>query len=285
MTMPTVFYLLPLSVLIFVAVFLLISFGYPAAVAFVHRQQRWYERVLVQQLLIDIHPHTAVALSGGAVLMTGLVAYLFVGGYLWFFIGAAIGAVLPYAVVRHLESKRRHQLERQLVDSITTVASGVRAGLNIVQSMEMLEQNSRAPIKQEFAQLLREYQMGLDLDQAMRNAANRIGSSHFRLLFTALEMHRRRGGDVGQSLDRIAESIREIQRLEGKLETLTASGRFQAVSLAGMPIVLMAAMYLFTPGFLRPLTVDPIGRIIMVVIIALVVTAFFWIRKIMNVDI
>ena len=285
MPMPTLIYLLPLSVLILVAVFLLISFGYPVAVAFIHRQQRWYQRVLVQQLLIDIQPRTAVVLSAAAVLVTGLIAYLFVGGYLWFFIGAAVGAALPYAVVAHLETKRRQQIERQLVDSITTIASGVRAGLNIVQSMQMLVQNSRPPIKQEFAQLLREYQMGLDLNQAMRNASNRIGLQHYRLLFTAIEMHRERGGDTGESLDRIAESIREIQRLEGKLDALTAQGRTQARMMAAMPVVLLGILYTINPVDTRRLFTEPVGRVMLLSATALVVVAFLWIRRIMDIDI
>jgi tight adherence protein B len=150
--------------------------------------------------------------------------------------------------------------------------------------MELLVKNSQGPIKQEFAQLLREYQMGLDLNQAMRNAANRIGSSHYRLLFTAIEMHRQRGGDVGQSLDRIAEAIREIQRLEGKLETLTAPGRTQARMMAGISIVILGILYSIDPEGVRLLFSEPRGRIVLLVVATMMIAGFAWIRRIVAID-
>ena len=277
-------YLILISLITFVAVYGLIYCGWGHFMAMLERSRLRYERVLVHQLLIDIDPRAAVALSFLTVVGSGLIGWAFVGHYLWFFIGAGIGAILPYFVVCHLEVKRRQHLERQLVDGITTLSSGVRAGLNLVQSMELLVHNSPAPMKQEFAQLLREYQMGLDLNQAMHNAANRVGSTHYRLLFTALEMHRRRGGDAGESLDRIADSIREMQRLEGRLDTLTASGRFQAWAMSAAPLLLLGMWYFVEPDQVNLLIEHPYGRIMLLLIASLIITAFIWIRKIMAVD-
>ena len=125
----------------------------------------------------------------------------------------------------------------------------------------------------------------MDLNQAMRNSANRIGSSNYRLLFTAIEMHRQRGGDAGESLDRIAESIREIQRLEGKLDALTAQGRLQASMMASMPVVILIILYFIEPDGTRLLFVEPLGRLILVVAMVMIAIAFFWIKRIMAIDI
>jgi len=184
-----------------------------------------------------------------------------------------------------MEQKRRTLLEVQLVDGLTTLASGTRAGLNLVQAMELLEQNHTGPIKQEFGAILREYSMGLDLTQAMRNASERIGSPLYRLTFTAIEMHRLRGGDTGESLDRIADSIREIQRLEGKLDALTSQGRMQAVMMAVMPLVFLFIMYMIMPDQVGLLFSDSVGRLILMAVIVAIVIGFLWIRKIMTIDI
>lgn len=277
--------LLLIGLLLFLAVLGLVWLGWPAALELWRRQRAWYERVLVRQLLVDIDPRTAAALGLLAPLGVGVATGLALGHYAWFVVGAALGALIPFAVVRHLELVRRRKLDRQLIDGVSTMASGVRAGLNLVQSMQLLVHNGQPPIRQEFGQLLREYQMGLDMNQAMRHAANRIGSSHFRLLFTALEMHRIRGGDVGDSLDRIGASIREIQRLEGKLDAVTASGRFQAMMIAVMPLVLLGMRYLIDPDGVRRMFTEPLGRMLMLIALALIVTAFLWIRRIMDVDI
>jgi tight adherence protein B len=231
-----------------------------------------------------VDPKLALAVTGIVIMTFGLVGYMLLGLY-----GAMVAIVAslftPNIVIGHLETKRKEKLEAQLVDGITMLASGVRAGLNLIQGFELMVTNSVGPIKQEFSQMLTEYRMGLDLNQAMRNAANRIGSSNYRLLFTAIEMHRLRGGDAGESLDRIAESIREIQRLEGKLDALTAQGRLQAVMMASMPVVILIILYFIEPDGVRLLFVEPLGRILLLIVIMLIAVAFVWIRKIMAIDI
>ena len=118
----------------------------------------------------------------------------------------------------------------------------------------------------------------------IRTAA-RIGSGDFRLLFAALQTHRQRGGDLGETLDRIADSIREIQRLESRVRTLTAQGRANARFLAVLIFVVMAVMYLIAPASVKLLFRDELGRAILMAVIALIVLGFLWIRKIVAIDI
>ncbi len=275
---------LTISALVFVATFVFVAAGWRATLAHLVQREAWYRRVLVEQLLLDIEPRMAVYLSVGAIFVAAAGGYALVHDWPGAVLGAVVAFFLPKVVIKHLEQKRKERLDQQAVDGVRTLASGVRAGLNLVQSMELLVKNSQGPIKQEFAQLLREYQMGLDLNQAMRNAANRIGSSHYRLLFTAIEMHRQRGGDVGQSLDRIAEAIREIQRLEGKLETLTAPGRTQARMMAGISIVILGILYSIDPEGVRLLFSEPRGRIVLLVVATMMIAGFAWIRRIVAID-
>lgn len=273
------------SLLAFAAVFIFVRYCWPTVVYWFKREEEKYDKVLNQELLLEISPRTAVVGAIIAVLAAGAIAYGFVGGIIAPAVGVSLGLFIPGFVVRHLEQRRAARLEAQLVDGITVLASGVRAGLNLVQAMELLVQNGNAPLKQEFAQLLREYQMGLDLNHAMRNAATRIGSSNYRLLFTAIEMHRRRGGDTGESLDRIADSIREIQRLEGKLDSLTAQGRMQANMMAITPFALLAILYAIDPEDVTMLFTQTLGRLLLIFAAAMITVGFFWIRKIMSVDI
>ena len=133
--------------------------------------------------------------------------------------------------------------------------------------------------------MLREYEYGVPLDEAMGKASVRIGSGDFTLLFTALETHRQRGGNLGVTLDRIADSIREIQRLENRVDTLTAQGRATARWLGAMPGVVMGILYLIDPSGVRTMFSTGAGKIIILVIIALNIIGFTWIRKIVTIDI
>ncbi len=285
MTVMDLFWHLLITLLWLGGVFGLVRYGTPMAVTRFVKMEAKLDMTLNQHLLMDMHPRVAMAGAGLVVLVCGMFIWLVSGSLVWGVLGMAVGLVFPPVILRQLERQRKTRLEAQLVDGIMTLASGVRAGLTLVQAMELLVANSAGPIKQEFAQLLREYQMGLDLNQAMRNTSNRVGSSHYRLLFTAMEMHRQRGGDSAQSLDRIAESIREIQRLEGKLDALTAQGRSQARMMAGMALVVLVVYYAIDPEGVTKLFLEPVGRLLLLAAGLMIVIGFLWIKRIMAVDI
>ena len=272
------------SIMMLIGVFLIVRYGYTPGLRWFRQQEDRYERVLRRQLMMDVKPTQVVILNLVGMAFVFLVT-VFLTGILTGVVMAGLTLLVPYFVIRHLEIKRRKKLEVQLVDGLSTLASGVRAGLNLVQSMQLLVQNQRGPIQQEFGHILREYEMGMDLNQAMRAASNRIGSSLYRLTFTAIEMHRIRGGDSGESMDRIAESIRDIQRLEGKLDAITAQGRAQANFMAAMPIAILIILYLIMPEETTMLFTHTEGRLTLMAAAALIAVGYFWIRKIMRVDI
>ena len=272
------------SLMVLAGVMMMVRYGFTPGKAWLVQQETHYDRVLCRQLLLDIDPRAAVWSHIGGVVVVLILGVLLIGPLLGVVL-AGIAALVPYFVIRHLETKRRSRLEVQLVDGLASMASGVRAGLNLVQSMQLLVTNQTGPIEQEFGQILREYEMGMDLNQAMRQASDRIGSPLYRLTFTAIEMHRLRGGDSGESMDRIAESIREIQRLEGKLDAITAQGRVQANMMAMMAVVIIVMMMVIFPDDTAMLFTETTGRIILLAAVGLVATGYFWIKKIMQVDI
>jgi tight adherence protein B len=248
-------------------------------------RERQFDRVLRQQLLLDVRPRSATVASLVFIVLCGAVGYLIVESFVAVLLFAGVGAIAPTLVLRWLRRRRVKKLESQLVEGIHTLAAGVRAGLNIVQSIELVARDGPVPLRQEFAHLLREYEYGVALEEAMDNAGARIGSGDFRLLFSALQTHRERGGDLGDTLDRIAESIREIQRLESRVEALTAEGRVTARVLAAFPAIVLGILYLIDAAPVDLLFTDTLGKVVLTGIVVLNVLSFLWIRRIVAIDI
>jgi tight adherence protein B len=278
-------FLILISALVFASVYLFVRYAWPQLLILRESYAERYDIVLNKELLLGVHPTVALIIAVAMIFFTGFVFFMFGESLLWFVVGCAAGVFIPNALINHLLEKRKQKLNRQVVDGAVSLASGMRAGLNLVQSMELLVKNSEPPISQEFDHLLREYNLGIDLGQAMNNASNRIGSQHYRLLFSAIQAHRVRGGDVAESMDRITEAIREIQRLEGKLQTLTAQGRNQAWMMAGMAGVVLLIGWMIAPTETEQVLSDPSGRVILLIALGLITAGFLWIRKIMSVDI
>ncbi len=274
-----------MGAVLFTAVFLVVLGGWAPFRRFVLRQESGYESVLRGSLLLEISPRTVTVLTGLCMALFATIGYTLIQHALVAVGGALLGLAVPVLTIKMLKRRRLSRLEDQLVDGIQTLSSGVRAGLNLVQAMELLAHNASKPISEEFTHLLREYEHGISLEQAMQNAASRIGSSNYRLLFSALLTHRERGGDLGETLERIAESIREIHRLEKQIETLTAPGRTAARWMGAMPAVILAILYMIDPYGVSLLVTEDTGKVILFFIILLNVAGFLWIRQIVSIDV
>lgn len=260
--------------------------GYKPVSEFVRARETMYDRVLRGQMLLEIAPRSVTLLTLVLMVVIGFLVFLASESGFFAFVGIVLAMFIPNWIVDYLRQRRLKKLEEQLVPGVQTLTAGVRAGLNLVQAMQMLARDAAAPIRQEFAHLLREYEYGVPLEEAMDAAAARINSNDYRLLFSALQTHRERGGNLGETLDRIAASIREIQRLEKRVEALTAQGRTTARWLSAFPSVVLLIMYVMfdKPGVVLLFT-DNVGKLILVAVAVLNVLAYMWIKKIINIDI
>ncbi|MBN1554278.1 MAG: type II secretion system F family protein [Phycisphaerae bacterium] len=274
------------SAVMFLAVAAAVLVGCNPLLIHIRRKERQYDQILRHSLLMDISPRMVTVLTGAMMLFLGLVGYVVTAGTLpGTLLAAGVGLILPGLFIRYLRRRRQRKIEAQLVGGVQMLASGVRAGLNLVQSMEMIARDAPVPLREEFAHLLSEYEYGVPLDEAMESAARRVDLPDVRLLFAALQTHRQRGGDLGETLDRIAASIREIQRLESRVQTLTAQGRATARWLGAMPGVVMLILYFIDAAGVITLFTDGLGKMILALVVVLNIIGFLWIRKIMAIDI
>jgi tight adherence protein B len=273
------------TVFIFLGTFTAFAMGYEPMRSVIGWQMAQFDRVLRKQLLMTVTPRAAMTVTICGVVLFSLVGYL-MGGWVATILCMVASAFAPYLVLTVLRSRHLAKLEMQLVPGVQTIASGVRAGLNLVQAMELVAKDAAEPMRSEFAHMLQEYEFGMGLEDAMAKASERIGSSDYRLLFSALLTHRQRGGDLGETLDRISESIREIQRLEKQVIALTAQGRATARMMGILPMVVLLIMYfLISPEQVTALFTETLGRIMLLIMATLNLIGFLWVRKIMQVDI
>jgi len=274
------------SVVIFLAVFAATAVGLNPLRQWLARRESRQQRILQGALLLKVGARTATVLTAIGVVFLAFIGYGLTESVFGAILAGAVGVLLPNHVLKYLWRRRVAKLESQLVTGIQTLSSGVRAGLNLVQAMELVARDGPIPLRQEFRHMLREYEYGVALEEAMENTVRRIGSGDFRLLFAALRTHRQRGGDLGATLDRIAESVREIQRLEARVKTLTAQGKVTARWLGAMPAVVLAILYfLVSREDTLKLFTEDLGKLILAAIVLLNIIGFLWIRKIVSVDI
>jgi tight adherence protein B len=174
-------------------------------------------------------------------------------------IGAVVGFFLPRFWLNHRRASRLNAFNKQLPDTITLIANALRAGSSFLQAIEMVVRESSPPVTVEFGRVVREVNLGLAFDVALDNMVRRVRSDDLELMATAITIQHQVGGNLAEILDSIAFTIRERVRIKGEIRTLTAQQRLSGYVVAGMPIGLMALLFVLAPAFMKPLFDNPPG--------------------------
>lgn len=249
------------------------------------REEEWFRTVLIELYMPGLSGTTMIIAGGVAAAFGALTGWLLLQSG---FAAVAIGLLsylLPRLYLGRLRQSRRRRLNAQLVDGILTVSNGVTSGLNLTAALKLVEQNAPAPLSQEIGHLLREYEYGMPLEQAMERAADRVQLPNYRMMFLAMRTGMERGGKLAETLKNIAESLREISRLEDKVDTMTAQGRASARLMSVTPLGIIIILYLIDPKSVGELFSTGTGRILLCIIGGVLIAAWTWMYRVVNVDV
>ena len=112
-----------------------------------------------------------------------------------------------------------------------------------------------------------------------------LKSENFVLFAAALLASRESGGRLNETVERISQSVVELQRLERKVQGETAQARKSAVYMAIVPAILLVVYFAVDPVNTELLFVTLPGQVILSTAGMLNLIAYLWAMKILNADI
>ena len=142
-----------------------------------------------------------------------------------------------------------------------------------------------APGGQEFDLLLRELRLGVTLDDALFSLEKRMGCDDLRLFGAAVRIANESGGNLAETLERLADTMRKKMALEDKIMALTSQGRMQGWVMVVLPLGVGAALFAIQPDAMAPLIHSWQGWVTCGVVAILEVVGLLFIRRIMAIDI
>jgi len=231
-----------------------------------------------------LKPHEFLGLQFLAAAALGLIGFARFGNVL---LGVGLGFVgyfLPRLWLRRLEKKRRLAIERQLADVINLLANALKAGHSTQQALATVAEAGREPMGSELQRVVREVQLGLELDVALRNVNERLKSKDFDMLVTAVIIHRRVGGNLADVLNKISHTVRERVKMHGEVRVITAQARASGYIITGLPFAVGGLLSVISPGFERPLFQSPLGWGMVTVGLIMVSVGYAIIRKISDIS-
>src|SRR6266850_4560084 len=214
------------------------------------------------------------------------IAFMVAGGSVLFgWAGLVLGFFIPYAYASHRRAKRFQRFEEKFPEAIDTLARAVRAGHAFTTALEMIANEISEPVAGEFRQLFEEQKFGLPVRDALINLADRIPLVDVKFFVTAVMLQRETGGNLAEILDNLSYVIRERFKILRQVRVHTAQGRLTMVLLMALPPTIVVVMLTLNPGFIRPLFTDPLGHVLIVAGIVLQTVGYFFIRRIIRIQV
>ena len=213
------------------------------------------------------------------------LVWLLTGSLFLVLVSVALLGALPSLLIAHLGAQRRKQFARQLPDAMMLIGGAVRAGASMTLALRQMASELPAPGGQQFDLLLRELRLGVTLDDALFSLEKRMGCDDLRLFGAAVRIANESGGNLAETLERLADTMRKKMALEDKIMALTSQGRMQGWVMVVLPLGVGAALFAIQPDAMAPLIHSWQGWVTCGVVAILEVVGLLFIRRIMAIDI
>jgi tight adherence protein B len=246
----------------------------------------YFDRLFIRKTLSQCY--MLIIFSTGSFGFLGFASGLYLGlmPAIWLMaVFTLIGFRLPGFVLKKIFEARVKKFDVQLVDALTMMSSAIKSGLSFMQTIQVIEQEMPNPCSQEFGMVLKENRVGVNMNDALLNMANRVPSADLFMIINSVVTLSQQGGDLSEAFETIAATIRERQRIHEKIRTLAQAGLTQATILSALPFVMMGVLNIVQPTYVSLLIGTPLGWFFVGLIFVFILAGILWMRKILTIEI
>jgi tight adherence protein B len=252
--------------------------------------EQWLENLPVMRRLEILCEQTGrhmpayrVALLSLA-LAAALALVLLAFGRPWLgLLGFVLVLPLPYFKLLQDRNARMALFEEQLPDALDVMSRALRAGNPFTETLRVVAEEMDDPLATEFGITFSDLNYGVSVKAGFMGMLERMPNVSLTAVVTAVLVQRETGGNMAEILDRIAGVLRQRQRFQRRLKTLTAEGRMSAWILVLMPFVLALILTVISPDYLPTLFGHPIGLRLIAAALLIMAFGIWWIRRIIRV--
>jgi tight adherence protein B len=238
-----------------------------------------------EELEIGRVPIAAVQIVIGTAIVTLLAAVILLLISPVFVVFALGVPFIARELVRRKVRSVRDDFAEQLPDNLQVLASALRAGHSFVGALSVVAADAPEPAQREFRRVVADDQLGVPIDESLRDVARRMESTELEQVGLLAELQRESGGNMAEVLDTVVDTIRDRFDLRRLIKTLTAQGRMARWILTLLPVFLALVITLFNPGYMRPLFETKPGQILVAIAVVMLVSGSLIIKRIVNIKV
>ena len=198
---------------------------------------------------------------------------------------SVIAMMVPSIILDRAIAERQKKFHNQLLDVLVLVKGSVQAGFSLMQALDLAVKEIPPPASEEFGRVLFEVRLGLSLEEALLNLAERMENDDLQIVITAIIINAQVGGNLSTVLEATVDTIRDRLQLQGEIRSLTAYARYVGNFLSLLPFIAGIAVFLLSPGYFDTVRTSLLTQIIFLIALLGVVIGNIWIRQIVKIKV
>jgi tight adherence protein B len=239
----------------------------------------------IEQAGLKATPSAVLVVTLAAAAFGGVAAEVFTRYRAATPVAAVICGCVPIAFIVQRRGARMRKFEEQFPEALDLLSRALRAGHAFQSTLGMVGDELPDPVGPEFKKTFEQQNFGLPLKEALHQMTERVPLLDMRFFVTAVLIQRETGGNLSEILDNLAHVVRERFKIRRQVRVHTAHGRFTAFVLLSLPAALAVTLWTINPDHMRVLFEEQLGQMMLVTVIIMQTIGFFWIRKVIKIEV
>ncbi|MES2289539.1 MAG: type II secretion system F family protein [Pseudomonadota bacterium] len=172
-------------------------------------------------------------------------------------LGGAMGLGIPHFVVGHLIKKRVNQFTKRFPDAIELLVRGLRSGLPISETLNVVGAEVPGPVGVEFRAVSDKIKIGRTMDAALQETADRLGTPEFQFFVITIQIQRETGGNLAETLSNLAGVLRSRAQMKLKIKAMSSESKASAYIIGALPFIVFGLIYTINDHYMQQFFTNP----------------------------
>lgn len=187
--------------------------------------------------------------------------------------------------------KRKELFIYQFREALISMSNSLKAGASLPAAIgrcktelsNTLRIQPEKPMLRELEIMVNEINMGKSLAEVLGSFQKRMNLEEVDNFVNAAIITEKTGGNLSEVMVNVCTMIGDRIQMKREIESLTAGKRSESRVLTIAPIIILPALALLSPSYLKPMYDTLLGKSLMVLAVMLLVTNYIVGKKIMNI--
>jgi len=197
-----------------------------------------------------------MATAGITIIVALLLRFQGMPLLLGLFLGLALGVGIPHLVVGFLIKKRVNRFTAKFPDAIELLVRGLRSGLPISETMNVVAQEVAGPVGEEFRAVSDKMKIGRSMDAALQETADRLGTPEFQFFVITIAIQRETGGNLAETLANLADVLRKRSQMKLKIKAMSSESKASAYIVGSLPFIVFVMIWWISGSYMQNFFID-----------------------------